>query len=187
MSVSYMTTTGPAGSWDPAAIAARNRMVDFENALELAAQKLYPGAVLEDGFSGGNPTGSTVLKVNGKILPVYQLMEPWLTPDEWLAQNLPVETVGPTSIPGPPAAIDLLSPGDRFQKDGILFEVFETPFGNFAKRIGPVPVVAPSAPTAASVTAATVAYIKERYTLTSDAEAQTELRLLLNFLAGLPK
>jgi hypothetical protein len=102
----------------------------------------------------------------------------------WEAQDVPP---APPSIPGPPAAIDLLAPGDRFQKDGIVFEVFETPFGNFAKRIGPVPPVAPAAQTVASVISNLVAYIKERYTLTADAEAQTELRLLLTYLAGLPK
>jgi hypothetical protein len=90
----------------------------------------------------------------------------------------------PLPVVSTPAAIDLLASGDRFQKDGIIFEVFETPFGNMAKRIGPVPPAQPTAPTVASVTAALVTYIKERYTLTSDAEAQTELRLLLAFLAG---
>jgi hypothetical protein len=192
MTVPYMDPQGPAGPWPAEAVTARNRMVDFLNALETEAQRLYPGASLHDGFSGANPTGQTTLSLTAKgkalVLPVFQITEPWLTPDQWLAQNVPIDPPAPPPvIPGPPAAIDLLSPGDRFQKDGILFEVFETPFGNFAKRIGPVPSVAPAAQTVASVITNLVAYIKERYTLTADAEAQTELRLLLTYLAGLPK
>jgi hypothetical protein len=91
----------------------------------------------------------------------------------------------PPPIPGPPAAIDLLKAGDQFQKDGVLFEVFVTPFGNMARKVGPVPPPAPIAPTAASVMAALVTYVKDRYTQTSDAPAQRELDLLLAFLAGL--
>lgn len=100
MSVQHMDPNGPAGPWPMEAVAARNRMVDFENALEAAAQRLYPGAVLREGFSPENPTGTTTLTLtaNGTsmVLPVFQIATPWLTPEQWLAQNVP------TAAPVPP-------------------------------------------------------------------------------------
>lgn len=86
-------------------------------------------------------------------------------------------------MPSIPAAIDLLKVGDRFQKDGIMYEVFDTPFGHMARKVGPAPP--PPTPAPASVLTAIVAYVKDRYTQTADVTVQAELDLLLTFLAGL--
>ena len=104
----------------------------------------------------------------------------------WKAQDDGVQP--PPFVPGPIATIDLLLPGSRFVQGGWEFEVFETPFGNMQRKVGPAPTAAPAPTvTAASTLAAVVAYARGRFADTADPKEQGELNRLLTFLAGLPK